>query len=132
MVSHAVRMGEKDSGKTTHLGAELDVGRDDGDLADGDYQDDADDAQEAEDVVVATLVLPEALEDEHELDEQDRKGDQAGEQCPVSAAGVPRLDRDLARTRVGLGRVVPRLGSKVAVPASRVDEGHLDQQPERC
>ena len=117
--------------QNTYLRAELDVGRDNGDLADGDYQDGADDAQEAEDVVVAALVLPEALEDEHELYEQDRKRDQSSEQCPIRAAGVPRLDWDLAGNRVGLGGVVPRLGSEVAIPASHVDEGHLDQEPER-
>lgn len=109
-----------------YLGAELDVRRDDGDLADRDYQDGTDDAQEAEDVVVAALVLPQALEHKHELDEQDGKGDEAGEESAGRATSVPRLRWDLSGTRVGLGRVAPRFCSDVAVPAARVDEGDLN------
>jgi hypothetical protein len=112
-----------------YLGAELNVCRDDGDLADSDHQDGTDNAQEAENVVVTALVLPQALEHKHELDEENGKGDQAGKQCSGGASTVPRLDWDLPSNRVGLGRMAPRFGSDVAVPASRIDEGHLNQEP---
>lgn len=52
------------------LVAQLHVGRDDRHLADRDSQDGADDAEEAKDVVVAALVLPDTLEHEQQLDEE--------------------------------------------------------------
>ena len=57
-----------------YLRAKLNVCRDDGDLADGDHQDGADNAQEPKYIVVPTLVLPQALENEHQFDEEHRKG----------------------------------------------------------
>jgi len=59
-----------------YLRAKLNVRGNDRDLADGDNQDCADDAQESEHIVVATLVLPKALENEHELNEEHGKWNQ--------------------------------------------------------
>ena len=59
--------------------AKLDVGRNYCDFTDRDDQYGAHNAQKAEDVVVAALVLPHALEDEHQLDEQYGERDQASQ-----------------------------------------------------
>ena len=55
--------------------AKLDVDGHDCDFGDGDDEDYGDNGEEAEHVVVAGFVLPKALEDEKELDEDYRKGD---------------------------------------------------------
>ena len=60
-----------------YLRAKLNVRGNDRDLADGNNQDCTDHAQESEHIVVTTLVLPKALENEHELNEEHRKGNQA-------------------------------------------------------
>ena len=74
------------------LRAKLDVRRDDGDLDDSEDVDRRDDAEEAEDVVEARFVLPDAAEEEEELDEYDGEGDEARKKDGVdAAAGVPRL-----------------------------------------
>ena len=60
-----------------YLRAKLNVCGNDRDLTDGDNQDCADHAQESEHIVVTTLVLPKALENEHELNEEHGKWNQA-------------------------------------------------------
>lgn len=59
--------------------AQHDVGCDDGDLHDRQDAHQTDDAQEAENVIISALVLPEAAEDEEEFDEDDGEGDKAGD-----------------------------------------------------
>lgn len=48
----------------TYLGAKMNVGSYDGDFGDSDHVHDADDAEEAEDVIVAASVLPQTPEHE--------------------------------------------------------------------
>ena len=60
-----------------YLRAKLNVRGNDRDLADGDNQDCADHAQESKHIIVTTLVLPKALENEHELNEKHGKWNQA-------------------------------------------------------
>lgn len=110
---------------------ELQIGGDDGHFADGDDEDGADDAQEAKDVVIAALVLPQVFEYKYQFDEEDRERHQAGQKHNLQVPIVPWPHRDLACDRVGLGRVLPRLGLDEAVPAADVDQGSLDQKPQR-
>ena len=110
--------------------AELYVRRHNRHLDDGDDADEGDDAEEAEDVVVPALVLPDAAEDEEELDEDDGEGDQAREQDARDAPGVPRLLGHLAGDAVRLGGVFVRAAPVVAEPAAAVDERELDEEPE--
>jgi hypothetical protein len=57
------------------LAAELDIYRDDSNLSDSNYQNDRYDGEEAKDVVIPALILPQGLEDEEELDEYYSEGD---------------------------------------------------------
>lgn len=109
--------------------AELDVDGDDGHLGNCHHQDDGDDGQEAKDVVVSALVLPERLEDEEELDEDDGKGDQAGEECRLDRLEIPRLLGHLARNRCRLGRMLPCPGLEIAIRRSHVHQRYLHTQP---
>lgn len=111
------------------LRAQLDVGRDDGDLDDGDDADERDDAEEAEDVVVSALVLPDAAEDEEEFDEDDGERYQARQQDGVDASGVPWLLGYWAGDTVGLGGVFVGVAAVVTEPATAIDKGELDKKP---
>ena len=113
------------------LSAELHIRRHDGDFDDGDDAEKADDAEEAKDVVVSAFVLPDALEDEEEFDEEDGEGDEAGDEDAVDVFRVPCLLRDLAGDAVGFGGVLVGIAVVEAVPAAAVDEGKLDEEPER-
>lgn len=77
------------------LGAELEVGQNDGDLDASDNKDDEDEQQEPEDVVVA--VEPDSGEDEEELEEDSAEGEDAGEGDRGVGLHVPRLIRNMAR-----------------------------------
>jgi hypothetical protein len=118
--------GSKENLDRAYLRAKLNVRGNDRDLADGNNQDCADYAQESEHIVVTTLVLPKALENEHELNEEHGKWNQAGKQCSICAMRVPRLCRDLSSNCIGLGRVTPRFCSSIAIPTSSIDERHLN------
>ena len=61
------------------LRAELDVCCYNRDFDDGHDVDDADDGQESKDIVVSALVLPQASEDEQQLNEDDCKRHQPGQ-----------------------------------------------------
>ena len=74
--------------------------------------------------------MPEGLEDEEELDEDDGEGDEAGEKDGMRRADVPCLGWELAGKGRGFGRVFPGAGADVAIPAAGVDEGKLDAEPE--
>ena len=54
-----------------HLGAELHIRGNNGYFHNGDNQHHTHDGEKAKDVVVVTLVLPQAAEDEKKLDEDD-------------------------------------------------------------
>ena len=112
------------------LRAQLHVRRDNRDLHDGDDAEESDDAQEAEDVVISAFVLPDALEDEEEFDEDDGEGDEARDEDAVQVFGVPGLRGDLAGDAVGLCGVLVGRAVVEAVPAAAVDEGELDEEPE--
>lgn len=47
----------------------------------------------------------------------------------LKAMQIPRLGRNLARDRVRLGRVFPRLGSHEAIPAAEVYQRNLNEKP---
>lgn len=112
------------------LRAQLYIRRHDRDLDDGNDADEGDDGEETEDVVVPAFILPDAAEDEEQLDEDDGEGDQAREQDAVDASGVPWLLWYLASDAVCLGWVFVRVAAVVTVPATAVDEGKLDEKPE--
>lgn len=98
------------------LRAELDVDRHDGDLGDCDDEDDGHDGEEAEDVVVAGFILPQGLEDEEQLDEDDCEGDETAEEDGLRGADIPRLDRHLTWNDSRFGRMLPGACTHVAVP----------------
>ena len=106
------------------------VYRNNSDLHHGKYKHSTDDAQKAKDVVIATLVLPQASEHEEQLDEYDGKRNKASEQGNMGAFRVPDLIRNLPRNSIGLGRMLPRLATVITHPASNVHEGNLDEEPE--
>jgi hypothetical protein len=75
--------------RITYLGAKLDVGCNDGNFCNRDDENYADNAKETKDVVIATLVLPHALENEKEFDEDYREGNQACEEGGMGTLCVP-------------------------------------------
>lgn len=83
--------------KETYLGAKLAIRSDNGNLANGNQQNQRYRAQEPEDIVVAALILPQVLEQEKEFDEQHCEGNQPRQQGSVNAAQVPRLRWHRAR-----------------------------------
>ena len=107
----------------------MDICSDDGHLHYGDDENEADDAQEPENVVVPALVLPQALEDEEEFDEKYRKGNETRKENGVDALGIPCLWWNLARNGARASGVLPRCCFDIAVPASSVDERYLDEKP---
>lgn len=113
------------------LRAKLHVRRHDRHLDDRDNQDDAHDAEEPENIVITALILPQALENEKQLDEDDRKRDDAGEQNRLEALRVPRLHRNLTRDDGGLDRVIPRANDNETVPAANIDQRKLNKKPKR-
>lgn len=106
-----------------YLGAKLKIGCDDSHLADRNDENSANHTQEAEDVVVAALVLPHTFEHEHQLNEEDRKWNQSSQKNDLRAPNMPRLNRNLPRDRVGFGWMLPCLSLDVSVPATKVDQG---------
>lgn len=112
------------------LRAELAVGSDDCYFADRYHQDRRHGAQKAKHVVVSALVLPQVLEDKKKLNEQHREWTQAGQESPADAVQIPWLWRDLTRNGGRLGRMLPGRGAHVSVPAARIHQRHLDEQPE--
>lgn len=103
------------------------IGRHDCNLNDGNDQHNADHGEEAEDIIVAALVLPQTSEYEQQLDEDDSERNEAGEEDAVYVLGVPGLSWDLARDSVCLCRMLPRLAPVISIPASSVNEWQLDQ-----
>jgi len=112
------------------LGAKLNIGRNDGDLANGDDKNDADNAKKSKNIVITTLVLPQTLEDEEELDEQDGERNQPSNQNPLVILRIPELLRDLSWDRIGLRRMFPCFSLVIAVPTSGVYQGQLDKKPQ--
>ena len=110
--------------------AELNIGRNDGHFGNGDYKDDADNTEESEHIIISTLILPQALEDEQQFDEQDGEGNQSRNQDTMIVLEIPRLWRYLPWDRVGLCWVLPCIGSEIPIPASSIDQRQLNQKPE--
>lgn len=90
------------------LGVEDHVRGDKHRLRDRDGEQRGDDAEEAKDVVVGGFIEVEGLEDEQELDEENREGDEAREEGEgEGVACVPLLRRDLSGEGARAGRVFP-------------------------
>ena len=115
----------------THLGTQLQVGSNNRHLNDRDNQHQAHNAEEAENIVIATFVLPQTPEHKQELDEDDRKGYQTRQEHRVDALRVPRLIGDLPWDAVGLRRMLPCLTAMTANPATGIHERYLNQKPQR-
>ena len=81
----------------TYLVAEHDIDGDDGHLRHGDHAQEEDDDQIAGLVVVARLVLPGALEDEEQLDEDYNEGYESGQKLKMYAACPPSSRGYLSR-----------------------------------
>lgn len=116
----------------TYLCTQLDICCYDGYFCNGNHEDHANDAQEAKNIIVAALVLPETLEDEEKFDEDNGEGNQASQKGSVGALGIPRLCWDLTGDHICLGRVIPWLCANEAIPAARIYERHLDEKPKSC
>lgn len=110
-----------------YLGAKLAVGCNNGDFDNGDHQHYRDRAEKAENVVIASLVLPQILEDKEEFNEQDSKRNQASQQGACVAPQIPGLGGNLPRNGVGLERMIPWLSPYIAKPAANVNQGNLDE-----
>ena len=104
----------------TCLGANLDVGCDNRRFDDRDHEHDTDNAQEAENVVVSALILPQASKDEKQLDEDDGKRDQPRKSDEDDTISVPCLLGDLTGSDVRLSGMLPWLTAMVAIPTACV------------
>ena len=109
----------------------MDICRNNGNFDHSHDENQADHAQETKDIVVATLVLPQAPEDEQQLDEDDRERHQTRQEYCINTSEVPRLLRDLPSDAVGFGRMFPWLTTMVPDPAANVYKRDLNQKPKR-
>ena len=108
--------------------AEHNVCGHDGDFDNREDADEGDDGEEAEDIVVARFVLPQATEDKEEFDEDDGEGDEAGNEARVDALGVPCLLRDRPWDGSCFGWMFVGLALVETVPAAHVDKRELDEE----
>ena len=85
------------------------------------HQDDCRNPHKPKDIVVHGLILPQALEDEHQLDEDDRKGNKADKKNTLRGLTMPRLGGNLAWNRIGLDRVHPGATHGVSTTPSNIN-----------
>ncbi len=101
----------------------------DSDLGNVDHLHNANDTEETEGIVVATLVLPETPEHEKEFHKDHHEGDEPCKQNAIDGFHIPRLRWDLTCNCIRLGGVLPNRCAVITVPAASVYERQLDQEP---
>ena len=111
------------------FGAKLDIGCNNGDLYDSDNIDNADDGQETEDIVVTTLVLPQAAENEEQFDEYDSERDQTSQKDAVTPPSIPRLLWYLSRYAARFRWMFIGLAVVKTIPAADVHKRDLYEEP---
>lgn len=110
------------------LGAEVEIGQEDGGLGAGHDQDDEDEEEKAEHVV--GLMRPDAVQNEEKLDEDAAEGQDAAHHDAGQRPRVDRLFGDLTRNLIRPDGMFDRAFLKAEIGA---DEGqrHGDADPQR-
>lgn len=111
----------------SYLRAKLNIGRYNSDFDDGHDADKADYTQKTKNVVIATLIQPQAPENKEQFDEDYKKRYQPCEENTINTLVVPQLFWNLARHAVRFRRMLVCGAVVETIPTPNIDKRQLNE-----